>query len=141
MAILAKESGLDGVVCSPQEAFQLRQVCGENFLLVCPGVRPKWANLGDQKRVMTPQEAIKQGADLLVIGRPITQAENPQLAWKKINDLSFFLSSFPSIPNSNNSNNNNNNNNNCKQSNTQDNTHKHTNKQTNKQTQTDCNTR
>jgi orotidine-5'-phosphate decarboxylase len=84
MAILAQESGLDGAVCSPQEASQLRQVCGENFLLVCPGVRPKWANLGDQKRVMIPQDAIKNGADFLVIGRPITQAENPQEAWQKI---------------------------------------------------------
>ncbi len=84
MAILAQESGLDGAVCSPQEAKQLRQICGEKFLLVCPGVRPKWANLGDQQRVMTPQDAIKNGADFLVIGRPITQAENPQEAWEKI---------------------------------------------------------
>ena len=84
MAILAKESGLDGAVCSPQEASQLREICGENFLLVCPGVRPSWSNLGDQKRVMTPTEAIQKGADFLVIGRPITQAEKPQKAWTKI---------------------------------------------------------
>lgn len=84
MAILAKESGLDGAVCSPQEVSQLRQVCGENFLLICPGVRPTWSNLGDQKRVMTPKDAIIKGADLLVIGRPITQAENPQEAYEKI---------------------------------------------------------
>lgn len=84
MAILAKESGLDGTVCSPKEVSQLRQICGHDFLLVCPGVRPTWANLGDQKRVMTPQEALQKGADLLVIGRPITQAENPQQAWKKV---------------------------------------------------------
>jgi orotidine-5'-phosphate decarboxylase len=84
MAILAQESGLDGAVCSPQEVAQLRQVCGENFLLVCPGVRPKWSELADQKRIMTPQEALKKGADLLVIGRPITQAKNPQEAWEKI---------------------------------------------------------
>jgi orotidine-5'-phosphate decarboxylase len=84
MAILAKESGLDGAVCSPQEVSKLRQVCGENFLLICPGVRPTWSNLGDQKRVMTPKDAIIKGADLLVIGRPITQAENPQEAYEKI---------------------------------------------------------
>ena len=84
MAILAKESGLDGAVCSPQEVSKLRQVCGENFLLICPGVRPTWSNLGDQKRVMTPQDTIKKGANLLVIGRPITQAENPQEAYEKI---------------------------------------------------------
>lgn len=84
MAILAKESGLDGAVCSPQEVSQLRQICGGNFLLVCPGVRPTWSNLEDQKRVMTPQEALKKGANFLVIGRPITEAENPQKAWEKI---------------------------------------------------------
>ncbi len=89
MALLAQQSGLDGAVCSPQEVFQLRQVCGDDFCLVCPGVRPIWSNVGDQSRVMTPQEAIKQGADLLVIGRPITAADNPQEAWEKIcQDLS-----------------------------------------------------
>jgi orotidine-5'-phosphate decarboxylase len=86
MAVLAKESGLDGAVCSPQEAAQLRQVCGDEFLLVCPGVRPKWAERGDQSRTFTPSEAIKAGADYLVIGRPITAANNPQEAWTKIND-------------------------------------------------------
>ena len=84
MALLAQESGLDGAVCSPQEVSQLRQVCGDDFLLVCPGVRPMWSNVGDQRRVMTPQEAIKKGADLLVIGRPITAANNPQKAWEMI---------------------------------------------------------
>lgn len=84
MAVLAKESGLDGAVCSPQEAAQLRQVCGEEFLLVCPGVRPKWAETGDQSRTFTPSEAIEAGADYLVIGRPITAANNPQEAWAKI---------------------------------------------------------
>jgi orotidine-5'-phosphate decarboxylase len=84
MALLAQESGLDGVICSPQEVSQLRQVCGDDFLLVCPGVRPSWSNKGDQKRVMTPEEAIKRGADLLVIGRPITAAGNPQQAWERI---------------------------------------------------------
>jgi orotidine-5'-phosphate decarboxylase len=84
MAILAQESGLHGAVCSPQEAAKLRQICGSDFLLICPGVRPKWSNLGDQKRVMTPSETIKSGADFLVIGRPITQGKNPQEAWQKI---------------------------------------------------------
>ncbi len=84
MALLAKESGIDGAVCSPHEVKQLREVCGDNFLLVCPGVRPSWAATGDQKRVMTPAQAIAAGADYLVIGRPITQAENPVEAWSKI---------------------------------------------------------
>ena len=84
MALLAKESGIDGAVCSPQEVSKLRQVCGDNFLLVCPGVRPSWADSGDQQRVMTPAQAIAAGADYLVIGRPITQAENPVEAWSKI---------------------------------------------------------
>lgn len=86
MAVLAKESGLDGAVCSPQEAAQLRQVCGDEFLLVCPGVRPKWTETGDQSRTFTPREAIEAGADYLVIGRPITAATNPQEAWAKISD-------------------------------------------------------
>ncbi|MEC4892600.1 MAG: orotidine-5'-phosphate decarboxylase [Oscillatoria sp. PMC 1051.18] len=89
MALLAKESGLDGAICSPQEAAQLRQVCGEDFLLVCPGVRPSWADAGDQRRVMTPEKAIAAGADYLVIGRPITAADDPKLAWERIcQDLS-----------------------------------------------------
>jgi orotidine-5'-phosphate decarboxylase len=86
MAILARESGLNGAVCSPQEVSQLRQVCGHDFLLVCPGVRPSWAESGDQKRVMTPAQAIQAGANYLVIGRPITSAANPVQAWEKICD-------------------------------------------------------
>ena len=58
MALIAQESGLAGVVCSPQEAAQMRQVCGDEFLLVCPGVRPSWADKGDQQRVLTPTAAI-----------------------------------------------------------------------------------
>ena len=84
MALLAKDVGLDGAVCSPQEAQQLRQICGNDFLLICPGVRPKWAEGGDQRRVMTPGEAVKAGADYLVIGRPITGAIDPAAAWAKI---------------------------------------------------------
>lgn len=84
MALLAQETGLPGAVCSPQEASQLRQVCGDDFLLVCPGVRPSWAQAKDQKRSLTPAAAIKAGADYLVIGRPITTASDPIAAWEKI---------------------------------------------------------
>lgn len=86
MAILAQESGMNGAVCSPHEVSQLRQICGKDFLLVCPGVRPSWSESGDQKRVMTPAQAIQAGANYLVIGRPITSAENPLQAWEKICD-------------------------------------------------------
>jgi orotidine-5'-phosphate decarboxylase len=84
MALLAQESGLAGVVCSPQEAAQLRNVCGQDFLLVCPGVRPPWAEAKDQKRTLTPEAAFKSGADYLVIGRPITMAEDPAAAFQRI---------------------------------------------------------
>jgi len=73
LARLAKECGLDGVVCSPQEIVAVREACGPEFQIVTPGVRPVWAAVGDQKRVMTPGEAIAAGADYLVIGRPILQ--------------------------------------------------------------------
>ncbi|MBW4588087.1 orotidine-5'-phosphate decarboxylase [Aetokthonos hydrillicola Thurmond2011] len=86
MALMAQEMGLDGAVCSPQEVAQLRDSCGSDFLLVCPGVRPTWAAIGDQKRVFTPAQALKAGADYLVIGRPITASADPQLAWKKVCD-------------------------------------------------------
>ncbi|MBD6617490.1 orotidine-5'-phosphate decarboxylase [Komarekiella sp. 'clone 1'] len=84
MALLAQETGLDGAVCSPQEVVQLRQTCGDDFLLVCPGVRPNWTDKADQKRSLTPVQAIQAGADYLVIGRPITAASDPELAWKRI---------------------------------------------------------
>ncbi|MGK7940491.1 MAG: orotidine-5'-phosphate decarboxylase [Crocosphaera sp.] len=86
MALLAKDSGINGAVCSPQEVAQLRQVCGKEFVLVCPGVRPTWAQTGDQKRVMTPKKALEAGADHLVIGRPITMADDPVMAWNRIID-------------------------------------------------------
>ena len=73
LAYLAQESGLDGVIASPQEIHAIREYCQPEFLVVTPGVRPLWAAVGDQKRVMTPGEAIKAGADYLVIGRPITK--------------------------------------------------------------------
>jgi orotidine-5'-phosphate decarboxylase len=84
MALLAQESGIDGAVCSPQEVSQLRAVLGPNFLLVCPGVRPAWAESGDQRRVMTPLKAFEAGADYLVMGRPITAAPNPREAWERV---------------------------------------------------------
>ena len=84
LAKLAKDSGIDGVVCSPQEIGAVRSACGRDFLIVTPGVRPAGGDLGDQKRVMTPSEALKAGADLLVIGRPITGAPDPAQAARKI---------------------------------------------------------
>ncbi len=84
MALLAKDCGLPGAVCSPQEAQQLRQVCGDDFLLVCPGVRPSWASKGDQKRAFTPAQAAKAGANYLVIGRPITASDDPVAAFERI---------------------------------------------------------
>lgn len=84
LALMAQEAGVHGAVCSPLEVGQLRQVCGPDFLLVCPGVRPSWSSAGDQRRIMTPKTAIAAGADYLVIGRPITQAPCPQQAWELI---------------------------------------------------------
>ena len=84
MALLAKDAGLDGAVCSPLEVEQLRRICGDDFLLVCPGVRPTWAEAGDQKRSLTPAEALIAGANYLVIGRPITAADDPASAWRRI---------------------------------------------------------
>ena len=73
LAHLTQRAGLDGVVCSPQEVEILRRNCGENFLLVTPGIRPIGADFGDQRRVMTPAAAIRSGSDYLVIGRPMTK--------------------------------------------------------------------
>jgi orotidine-5'-phosphate decarboxylase len=86
LARLAKSSGLDGVVCSPLEITAIRQACGPEFLIVTPGVRPAGADLADQRRVMTPAEAIRAGVDLLVVGRPITEAHDPAAAAKAIAD-------------------------------------------------------
>lgn len=85
-ASLAKKAGLNGVVSSAREAASIKKEVGENFLTICPGVRPVWASKGDQKRIMTPSAAISEGADYLVVGRPITQAENPAEAARKILD-------------------------------------------------------
>jgi orotidine-5'-phosphate decarboxylase len=84
LAALARGCGLDGVVCSPHEIEPLRADCGRDFLLVVPGIRPSWAAAGDQKRVMTPAEAARRGADYLVIGRPITAAVDPAAAARRI---------------------------------------------------------
>ena len=77
LAKLAMSSGLDGVVCSPLEAASVRQATNSDFTLVTPGVRPKFAASDDQKRIMTPTDALSAGASYLVIGRPITAAEDP----------------------------------------------------------------
>lgn len=76
----AKAAGLDGVVASPLEVEVIKSAMGSGFLVVTPGIRPVWASLDDQKRVMTPAEAIKQGADYLVVGRPIFAAADPKAA-------------------------------------------------------------
>jgi orotidine-5'-phosphate decarboxylase len=83
-AKLAKESGLNGVVASSQEAARIRQECGKDFIIVTPGIRLPGSALDDQKRVSTPAEAILNGSDFLVVGRPIIKAENPLKTAKKI---------------------------------------------------------
>jgi orotidine-5'-phosphate decarboxylase len=80
LAQLAKESGMDGVVASAHEVQAIRQACGANFAIVVPGVRPASAAVNDQSRVATPGDAIRAGADYLVVGRPITGAANPRAA-------------------------------------------------------------
>ena len=84
LAKLAKESGMDGVVCSALEAKMIRDACGPDFLIVTPGIRPSFAATNDQKRIATPSNALQDGASRLVIGRPITQADNPQEAVRLI---------------------------------------------------------
>jgi orotidine-5'-phosphate decarboxylase len=80
LAALARDNGLDGIVCSPREVAAIRGECGEDFRLVVPGIRPEGASADDQKRVMTPRQAVSAGADILVIGRPITRADDPVAA-------------------------------------------------------------
>ncbi len=86
LAILAKRAGLDGVVASPKEVQGIKQSCGRDFVVVCPGIRPKGVSRNDQKRTSTPAEAIAKGADYIVVGRPITQAKNPLAAAQKIKE-------------------------------------------------------
>ncbi|WP_417462714.1 orotidine-5'-phosphate decarboxylase [Kordiimonas sp.] len=80
LAALAQDCGIDGLVCSPKEITLARAATNPGFKLIVPGIRPAGAAVGDQKRVMTPQDAVTAGADILVIGRPITQAEDPAAA-------------------------------------------------------------
>ena len=84
LARLGVENGIDGVVASPHEIKALRTEFGNRIKIVVPGIRPSWASAGDQKRLMTPREAIEAGADYLVIGRPITEHKNPREALERI---------------------------------------------------------
>ncbi|HHF52191.1 MAG TPA: orotidine-5'-phosphate decarboxylase [Candidatus Aminicenantes bacterium] len=84
LAFLAKKAGMDGLVCSPRETKMIKKEVGKDLLIVNPGIRPSWASSDDQKRVTTPAQAVKNGADLLVIGRPVTQASEPEEAFLRI---------------------------------------------------------
>ncbi|MGE8559794.1 MAG: orotidine 5'-phosphate decarboxylase / HUMPS family protein, partial [Acinetobacter sp.] len=84
LAKLTQDSGLDGVVCSAQEAKMLRETLGQDFALVTPGIRPAGSNADDQKRIVTPRQAMLDGSTHLVIGRPITQSKNPSQTLKDI---------------------------------------------------------
>ena len=86
LARLAKENGMDGVVCSPQEIDIIKGEFGQDFLVISPGIRPTWAAAQDQKRILTPAKAIAKGVDYMVIGRPITQAPSPAEAFLKIEE-------------------------------------------------------
>lgn len=86
LAKLTQSCGLDGVVCSPREIGPIRAACGDDFKLVVPGIRPTWSATGDQKRITTPADAVSAGADYLVIGRPITSADDPVKAAQMIAD-------------------------------------------------------
>ena len=84
LSLLAQEAGLDGVVASPREIRAIREACGKNFVIVTPGIRPSWAQADDQRRFATPREAMEAGADYIVIGRPITGAEDPLSALERV---------------------------------------------------------
>jgi orotidine-5'-phosphate decarboxylase len=83
-AQMAQKAGLDGVVASAQEAKKIREKCGTGFVIVTPGVRPEWAAKDDQSRVVTPREAFDLGSSDIVVGRPVTQADNPKDAVARI---------------------------------------------------------
>ena len=92
LAAMAQSSGLDGVVCSAMEAGAMRQQFESNFLLVTPGIRPAGSALGDQRRIMTPVDALQAGSSYLVIGRPITQSDDPLSVLRTVNSELFSLS-------------------------------------------------
>ncbi|PVM19787.1 orotidine-5'-phosphate decarboxylase, partial [Salmonella enterica subsp. enterica serovar Rubislaw] len=85
LARLTQQCGLDGVVCSAQEAVRCKQVFGAAFKLVTPGIRPAGSEAGDQRRIMTPEQALSAGVDYMVIGRPVTQSVDPAQTLKDIN--------------------------------------------------------
>jgi orotidine-5'-phosphate decarboxylase len=99
LALLARDCGLDGVVCSALEAAELRNVVGNDFCLVTPGIRPTGTSPDEQRRITTPSQAIRSGASYLVIGRPITQASDPVLVLQQLNDeiASLLRSGTPKI--------------------------------------------
>ncbi|MFQ6038915.1 MAG: orotidine-5'-phosphate decarboxylase [Candidatus Aminicenantales bacterium] len=84
LARLAQKEGVDGVVCSPLETELIKKNCGKDFIVVTPGIRPSWAGAQDQKRILTPLEALKKGGDYMVIGRPIIAAASPAEAFSRI---------------------------------------------------------
>ena len=86
LALLAKNCGLDGVVCSPKEIRMVKEACGPDFKCIVPGIRPVWAAANDQKRIATPAQAVADGADYIVIGRPIAAADDPAAAARKVAD-------------------------------------------------------
>ncbi|EJS1736666.1 orotidine-5'-phosphate decarboxylase [Escherichia albertii] len=85
LAALTQKCGLDGVVCSAQEAVRFKQAFGQDFKLVTPGIRPQGSDVGDQRRIMTPEQALAAGVDYMVIGRPVTQSVDPEQTLKAIN--------------------------------------------------------
>ncbi|ELC3194303.1 orotidine-5'-phosphate decarboxylase [Escherichia coli] len=85
LAALTQKCGLDGVVCSAQEAVRFKQVFGQEFKLITPGIRPQGSEAGDQRRIMTPEQALAAGVDYMVIGRPVTQSVDPAQTLKAIN--------------------------------------------------------
>jgi len=84
LALLTKEAGMDGVVASPHEVADIRETCGRRFVIVTPGIRPADGNRDDQRRVMTPQDAVRGGVDYIVVGRPIIEAKDPVAAARAI---------------------------------------------------------
>ena len=92
LATMTKNAGLNGVVCSAQEAAMLKQHCGDDFILVTPGIRPENFSADDQNRIMTPKQAVQNGSDYLVIGRPVTQSDDPVRVLREINTQIGFAS-------------------------------------------------